>query len=86
MKKLLIFATLISLSGVVHAVSCIVSGSIERNCASVDYAIVDTIESRVNDEAVSILPNLESRFCSEDFSVISKFNSEEPIPFVIFIH
>ena len=34
MRKLLVFATLISLFGAVHAASCIITGDVVRSCSS----------------------------------------------------
>ena len=87
MLKLVLCGALALMStGLIHAASCIISGSIERLCASEVYTTVDTVESRVSDKSFSVLPSLETRYWSEDFSVLPKFNSTQPIPFVIFIH
>ena len=87
MLKLVLCGALALMStSLIHAASCIISGSIERLCASKVYATVDTIESRVSDEYFAVLPSLETRYWSENFSVLPKFNSNPPIPFAIFIH
>ena len=86
MKKWLICATLFSLAGMVHAASCIVSGSIERTCASEAYGIVATLESRVTYANFFRLPFLEARFCSEEFEILESFNSNKPNTFFLKIH
>ena len=87
MLKLVLCGALALMStSLIHAASCIISGSIERLCASEVYTTVDTVESRVSDKSFLVLPSLETRYWSEDFSVLPKFNSTQPIPFVISIH
>ena len=86
MKKWFICATLVSLAGMVHAASCIVSGSIERTCASEAYGVVATLETRVTYANFFRLPFLEARFCSEEFEILESFNSNKPNTFFLKIH
>mgnify|MGYP004665857349 CR=1 FL=1 len=85
MKKLLVCTVLFSFAGAVRAASCIISGSVERNCASEAYAIAPALESRVADETFARLPSFEARCDSEELATLSEFNSRRRDAFVFTI-
>ena len=84
MLKLVLCGALALMStSLIHAASCIVSGSVERPCVSEAHATISTVEARVTDAGFSVLPRLDARIGSEEFSALPEFNSSKPTGFTL---